>query len=240
MVTRPILRQDFSADFAAMLSGVMPGYEGKPYAFVRYGDGEAAIIAGRSYRTQADGWTYPGGFETISARLCNSLCCSLPGYYVGLPSPTYEPDYLADLMPFVRVPYDRITWAKIFVDSNYRHFRDHLPIFFKRCAVVSSSPSSEYVVPANGVHPYWGDVHLARLIKQLRRESRPILVAAGPLSNVIIHHYWQSQPDANRVVILDVGSAIDLAVKGHTVRVYSRLHHQSQDWAQFIGSVADM
>ena len=239
-MTFPRYRQRWRDDFYAVLAGLMPGYQGSPCAFVRYGDGEAAIIAGRKYQTRADGWKYPGGYSDISKHLCNSLCCSLPGYSLGLPSPTYEQEHLQELLPFVRVPYDRITWSKILIDTNYPKLLGKLPQFIGDCAVVGSSPKADFFVPANGVDPFIGDEPINAIVAELRREQRPILVSAGPLSNIIIHRYWSLQAGDTRQTIIDIGSAIDKYLKGRVVRVYSKLKHKSRDWAPFIGGVPDV
>lgn len=236
----PRCEQRWRDDFRELIAGVMPGYAGWPYAFVRYGDGEAAIISGRKYQTRADGWKYPGGTSEISNGLASSLCCNMPGYYVGLPSPTFELKHLQELLPLVRVPADRITWSKIFIDTNYRLFRDALPHFFDHCVTVASSPNAHFFVPPNGVNPYWGDRDLNYLVGELQHMTRPILVSAGPLTKIIIHRYWSQQPVNLRQVILDVGSAIDACMKGRTVRKYSHLQHRSRDWAPFLGGMVDV
>jgi len=238
----PRLRHNWNEDFDAMMAGVLPGYDDAPYAFARYGDGEAAIISERKYRTKADDWTYPGGYSEMSQHLCNTLTANTPGYYIGLPSPTYEPKYLEELVRYVRVPHNRITWAKIFIDTNYKRFKAKMPSFIERCVVVSPSPMADIFVPPNGVNPYCGDAIIDNIVTQLKRITVPVLVAAGPLSNIIIYRYWSKQPADSRQTILDVGSAIDEHPKGRgrRIRTYSRLQHKRRDWAPFIGGVPDV
>lgn len=238
----PRLRHDWTGDFDAMMAGVLPGYDDAPYAFARYGDGEAAIISERPYRTKADGWTYPGGYSDISKYLATSLMCSLPGYYIGLPSPTFEPKHLEELLRFVRLPHECLTWSKIFIDTNHKRFKALLSRFIDHCMVVSSAPGADVLVPSNGVNPFCGDAVIDHCVDEVRGATCPILVAAGPLSNLIIYRYWSEQAPECRQTIIDVGSAIDEHIKGRggRVRKYSKLEHRRRDWVPFIGGVPDV
>lgn len=51
--------QDFARDFDELAQNLLDDQK-PPFALVRFGDGEAAILADRPYQTKMDGWRWPG------------------------------------------------------------------------------------------------------------------------------------------------------------------------------------
>lgn len=228
--------QDFAADLDAAVAGLRKGYSGPPYALVRAGDGEAAIIGGRFYQTKADGWNWPGGEDATGLRtaLRDALACDANGWCVGLPCPRHEPQHFRELRPIVNVPRERLTFAKIFSDGNYNRFKAMLPEI-QWCFIVAGRDHMKpdrasrtcFEVPHDWmmrITNVGNDYTLEFVLDILRDVRRPILVAAGPLAKVVIHRYWISTPPEQRQVIIDAGSAIDELVKDrrYRVRAYDR------------------
>lgn len=230
-----MFKQDFAADLDAATAGLMPGYAGPPYALVRHGDGEAAIIAGRFYQTKADGWRWPGGKcepTGLRSALLDALMYSGDGWHVGLPCPRHEPQLFRELRPLVCVPRERLTFAKIFSDGNYSRFRMRLAAAMElgtQPFCVGSRHQAKYrfdvdfEVPGDWMQEIAKGAEWLSLVETvvdvLQVIRRPILVAAGPLAKVIIHRYWVTTPPENRQVIIDAGSAIDELVKDRRYRV---------------------
>ncbi|HWB11545.1 MAG TPA: glycosyltransferase [Pirellulales bacterium] len=196
--------QDFIRDFDQF------DFWGAPFAFVRFGDGERAICMRKPVQAQ-DGWSYDGRATAFSAELNAALRCDLPGYYLGISDACCDAAAKEWYLQHVKVPLDRLTFANIFVNANYRRFQQ----IDTSDMVIVASEGGDYWVPEDLVN---GNFDLDRLVERLLSVDRPILVSAGPASCVIIHKYWQRA--AKKQVIVDVGSAIDEQTKGRKTRQY--------------------
>ena len=96
---------------------------------------------------------------------------------------------------------------------NYRRFRQ---LDLKPFVTVSNG-GGDFRVPDDLVH---GQFDIDSLVERLLTVDRPILVAAGPASCIIVHKYWMRAEPARRQAIVDVGSAIDERIKGRKTRQY--------------------
>lgn len=214
-VRRMRFTQDFRRDFEEF------DFRGEPFAFVRFGDGERSICEGRPVVTQ-DAWSFEGGATRFGQRLREALTSDLPGYYIGISDGCCDRASKEWCLRQVRVPLSRLTFANIFVNANYHRFRS---LDLGGMAVVSSG-AGDFIVPEDCVN---GDFDLDNLVDQLLDVDRPILVAAGPASCVIVHEYWRRTNDPQPIV--DVGSAIDEMTKGRKTRPYQ---HPGSRFAELV------
>lgn len=202
--------QDFRRDFDVVLR------ETEPFALVRFGDGEIALLDGVPH-VSSDPWRVSGS-TWLRAALAETLTASLDRYCLGLPgSCCIKGGY--ELRQRVRVPRAQLTIATLFMHGNRGRIGELFERF--RSAVVVSSWMGDIRVPANGVNEAW-DVDA--VVAQLRDVDRPVLLAAGPCSNLIAHRYWRDQPKDRRQIILDVGSALD-CLHGRVSRHYDGAGH---------------
>jgi hypothetical protein len=183
---------------------------GAPFAFVRFGDGERAICMGKPVQAQ-DGWSYDGQATAFAGELNASLRCDAPGYYLGISDACCDPAAKQWYLQHVNVPLERLTFANIFVNANYRRFQQ----VDTSDMVIVASEGGDYWVPEDVMK---SNFDLDRLIERLLPVDRPILVSAGPASCIIVHKYWQRA--VKKQVIVDVGSAIDERTKGRKTRQY--------------------
>jgi hypothetical protein len=212
-----LLTQDFDRDFDTLTAGLLPDYSGPPYAFTRYADGEVGIMIGRRHKARSDGWKYRGRPTPLSGLLLYALACDLPGWCVGISCPCHEPDDWRWCMERATVPLPRRTFASIFCYANFGRFNR---LDLSRVALVANA-GTELLVPSNAVFPLWEGYR--DLVDRLLTIERPIVVAAGPLANVIIHEYWRRA--TNPQVIVDIGSALDPRLRGRRSRKYQRKRH---------------
>ena len=243
-----IFAQKFVHDFRLIVAGLDPCYldSNPPFAFVRFGDGEAAIMRGRRHLAKSDGWEWPAGPDwqtcvknSLPWRLVDSLICREPGWHVGISSFVHHPgdhQYLAGLIDlFGGVRNEQVTFAEVFNFANYSRWLDVWNGLKDRGRVQLCCPSGLYPIPVNAMHCVAGtgnaDYRYVAdwMIGDSKKGDRsPILVAAGPLANVIIHDYWLRCPPEHRRVIIDVGSAISETIHGRKVR-----HFQNPRSAKF-------
>lgn len=200
--------QDHQRDFDAVLRAE------RPFALVRFGDGEASILSHKRY-VSADAWRTDttDGRTWIADDLLAALQHVDDGYCVGLPMPCCLAAFLgaADLC---RTPLPRLTFATLFLHANLRRAGELVGKFAG--AMIVSSSYGDLRVPSDGVSAPWD---IDAVVTQLLGVDRPILLAAGPCAKVIAHRYWQRQRPEQRQTILDVGSVLDV-VHGYKTRYY--------------------
>ena len=175
-------------------------------------DGERSIYRGVPI-TNCDGWTYDGSRSRFAADL-NASLIQRSDYYIGISDSCCDRNAHEWFLKRITVPHAQVTFANIFVNANYRRFRER---DLSRTALVSSQ-GGEFTIPEHVIND---DFDLDELVDQLVRVDRPILVAAGPAACILIHKYWMKAGE-NRQTIVDIGSALDEVIKGQRTRGY---HH---------------
>ncbi len=113
----------------------------------------------------------------------------------------------------VKVPLERVTFAELFYYANYRPFAQ----FDKAHCTFVGPLNCQHEIPADAIVTNWDYRPLVETLVKSR--GGPILIAGGPLANVIVHKYWQETGGARRT-ILDVGSALNYAMQTRRIRAY--------------------
>jgi len=197
---------DHQRDFDAILEAT------EPFALVRFGDGEAALLAGKAHRAANAEWSSSAGRHWIAPALQESLGRVADRYCVGLPPGCCLAPHVK-LHHEARVPVEQRTFATLFLHGNLRRTSELVsrfdPVFVGRHGSI--------LVPDRGVE---APFDYEAIVDEMLATDRPMLVSAGPLANVIIDHYWQRQNPARRQVVLDVGSALDRMLTGKDSRRY--------------------
>lgn len=214
--------QDFDRDFQAIVETE------EPFALARFHDGEHAILENLPY-SSASKWTTVGQEIWLRDELGEILRTHLDRFFIGISPPCCAPSAAHFYRRATTLHRTQITFATIFSNRNYRRV-PKLRARFQDAFIVSSG-EGDVAVPKNGVSESW-DVDA--VVEELLTVDRPILVAAGPCANLIIHRYWDRQDPEKRQTIIDVGAALDVQIHGHKTRHYQEvtsaaLHH-SCDW----------
>ncbi len=221
----------FSHDHKADLDVVLDGVEKatadpkrvQPFALIRFGDGEVALMDGRAHRS-ADAWTTKGPVW-LQAELFESLQADLDRFCIGLPCPCCISRGIS-LRGRVAVPPPMQTYATLFLHGNLPRAKEILERFDD--AVVVNDRYGEIRVPSNGVTEPW-DVD--RVVNELLEvQGRPVFLAAGPCSNLIAYRYWQRQDPKRRVCMIDIGSALDYARGDKTRHYHGTMDHHTCFW----------
>lgn len=209
----PAFVQDFTRDFSQFLRQDL-----EPFAFVRFHDGEYHAIEGLDHIARS-GWRLDGGPTWIQFPLIESLEYVDERYFIGITPPCDHPESTHAYRERLRgkTPIGRLTFASIFAQSNYGRI-SQIRERYHNAILVGPTNKCDVQVPINGVGQTWDvDALVARLMEV---EGRPILVAAGPCANIIIHRYWTRQDPTKRVIILDIGAAYDETIHGKPTRDY--------------------
>lgn len=226
--------KDFKEEFLIMKDRILSK---KNFSFLRYGDGEHSLITNTSVlkNTQAylvDHWHYSGTTPTqLGKKLYESLFINSDQVFYGIPSHKQEPKTYTYFIERLLVPYENITYADVFINSNFDSFVNFISneltesivlIANKDCNVTSLkflNVKQFFAVPDNCVEFYetFNQQFENSLNDLIKYKNTLFFVSAGPLSEVIISYLFKLNPE-NRYV--DVGSAIDFFTKGKITRLY--------------------
>ncbi len=213
----------------------------EPFSLVRFGDGEMKIIQGEaidlSSKYNGEHKYEPGQpvDEQQRARLAESLTFQSSRYFVGIACPCcVGMDNFMDLKKAAMQRESQLTWANIFVNSNYHPFLEQTtPLFAKRkialvcheLADISGLPfpiEKRFSTGANA----WVNDH-QRVYQELdatfsslehrNQESWIVLFCAGVLSNILVREMSYSHPEHTYI---DLGSVYDSKMKLGKTRKY--------------------
>jgi hypothetical protein len=193
----------------------------EPFAFSRYGDGELRILMGQvNYYPEFKYVPDDPAYVFLRDRLLDSFVYKSDSYYVGISCPKCvgkEKFLWAKQKCGQRER--QLTWATLFVNSNYNYFKEHVvPIFAEYEVVMVCGRSANLDALPFPVardcrvgHDAWKeDYHLAhRLAELISREKirgALFLLCAGPFSNILAH---QLHVRSSENTYLDVGSTLD-------------------------------
>lgn len=215
------------------------------FALARYADGERLFMEGKK-ATGIDGWSSPEGINPIGQRLRASIArASQNGTYVGIScDSTDEGSKIFFLNLLKDIDTEKITFSNLFVNANYKYFREQIiPALFKKKIILicNSSGLSQGgffwdtesfidIIPVGAdCVSFWqksGET-FERLIKiaALKHSDALFLFAAGPISSIIIPELW----DLNNLnTYIDVGSALDPYMFHKSTRPYQIEGHPDQ------------
>ncbi len=205
------------------------------FAIARFGDGEIHIA--RNASTDYGDFTYdPSAREQrwYRDRLIDALRHQQENYFVAISAPCCVGD--AEFFVYRALagqPDESLTFACLFVNSNYPLFREAwLPLFAQhdvflichRDAMATDAlpfpvRSISRVGDNAWIHDYALIDELHATIERDRIEGALFLIAAGPFGGVVAQQLFAHAP---RNTYLDVGSTLDPLLFGRDTRPYHR------------------
>ena len=208
----------------------------EPMAIYRFGDGERLLMLGQAVGeyTQAarvDRWTAPSGVTRLGRDLYTVLTSGQGAHaHFGISCPCCDEVSYA----FYAGAVDRSPTfsANLFINANYPRWRTFLEQLKDRnVAVILNEhantrdlpfvPSCKIFVPDDCVNRYEQEHerytgYARSMARELDRAI--VLVAAGPMSEPLIHFMWNENPNNTYV---DVGSSLDEMTYGRRTRPYA-------------------
>lgn len=207
-----------------------------PIAYTRYADGEVALMQGRkvdlnSQASKVDNWnSLNDGLTDIGRDLKETLYHTEPNYYYAISCKCCDPNGQRWLLNEIKQPLENITYSNLWINGNYKRFVESLGELTEPIYLICNKrgESGEYPFDACGFYPIndncvteWKN-NKTKIIEDVSRISKEtentlFFISAGPLSELLIHHMWISNPN-NKYI--DVGSAIDEFVHGRKTRPF--------------------
>jgi hypothetical protein len=221
------LTRTFIGDCDAVLRALA---DGVPFCLVRFHDGEHALLTGRGY-SAASGWRWAAHRKDgpLLADLRASLEYVDDTYFVGVSPPdAFYPGY-SFYAGAVKTPIRRVTFANLFTGRNFALAKRRFGELRGRCVLVGCGRGVDVKVPADAVN---AGAPVADLVAKIVKMDRPVLLAAGPLSNVLAWRMWSAGHRKHPVV--DMGSVLDQTIHGVPTREYmhatSRVKDRESSW----------
>lgn len=222
MFTTP---KNFKSDFFSLHSKFMSR---ENFTFSKYADGEWSVIKNRSINN--------GEFEYDNYRdavyrdeLLTSFQFQHPKYYIGVSCPCCQGmDTHTEMIRTSGQNEEKITWANVWVNSNYRLFLENMvPEFsIRNVTLVCNEDSTikklpfipeEIVLVKNNAWHHNYDV-----INYLKTNdvNRTFLFCCGPFGNILAHKLCEYNPDNT---YLDIGSTLNPFLSTGFYRPYQNL-----------------
>lgn len=240
IATSPAANLSFTRDFRGDFDVLLKAFDGPPFAFARFADGEAALLRGDSHTAKSDGWRASGGaVPNLVDGLRQALECELPGWHLGITAASHHPTDHVRLLHDVQLPDSRVTFAELFIFANWGRAAELLPTI-PRVRVVGHRATAAFGergfdIPPDATADPEFDIEPA--LDWMLTGHGPILLSAGPVAKWLAFEYWWSTsptlPIANwtRYSCVDVGSAISPLLRGGKPnRTYQRKGSDLREW----------
>jgi hypothetical protein len=184
------------------------------FSFSKYADGEFAILANQNI-TNVDNWTFDSTkHDYVRDQLIESFKFNDPDYYVGVSCICCQP---VDHVMWMREQsqQDKLTWANIFVNSNYPYFVDKfIPEFSNHKVILFARDDARYTELPFAVDQFVPITSEAmidnfELVNEFPVESYKdylFLFCAGPLGNMLAAKFWEKNKTNT---YLDIGSTLN-------------------------------
>lgn len=232
------MQQDHRKDFFEALEKIE---HLDSFAISRCADGEAQVLRNQTVGNK-DGWLYRKDRNLVfRADLRRSLTCRDDNFVYGISSRNVDEKNHMFLRRFIQQDLSCLTFSDIWVNANYDYFNK---LFLetinrtKKDTIIITNPKAKIdvvrkhvrikdLVPVRGnCVNYWEKKReYVRGVLDLTaslNERAIFVVAAGPLSNIIIFEMW----NVNRNnVYLDIGSALDPVIFHRASRNYHKPDH---------------
>jgi len=209
----------FEGDFFKILNLLK---EGEKFSFSKYCDGEYAILRDVQI-TNCDGWKYRPEEDAIYGKaLLDSFKYNDDGYYVGIMAPCcISMSKVQWMRDNVSVPEERLTWANLFVNSNYKLFKEHfIPEFNNHDIILVSSNRTKLENLPFKVEEHYGigktawrdDYGLIDVLSKKDYKDKLFLFCAGPLGNMLAARLWEINKNNTYI---DIGSTLNPWIVGN-------------------------
>ena len=214
----------FAGDFNKFLTKIK---NGEHFSLSRWGDGELMILEGVHIDIRAKGngeFRYDPNLEEyvgVKAKLVSSYDNVDDNYYIGIACPCCVGQAKYEYMKKrVGQDEDHLTWANIFVNSNYpKTIYELLPELKKHTVNLVINKDSKLDKLPFAVKNVWhvgADAwsldypvvdRISEYIKNNNIENELFLFAAGPLANILTYELWELTSKKNTYI--DIGSILD-------------------------------
>lgn len=207
------------------------------FMLLRYGDGERAIMMGKSVVAQ-EGWKSCEYTTKLGEDLLQTLDLEENNVYYGISCPCC--DRAAYYWYATRINSPNITFANMFVNANYYQFMELIKSLQRDAVVIANKNGHGKPIGGLNVLKYYsidndcvkdwekdGEQLVQTIIQEFGdRNNLLYVVAAGPMTEPILYRLYKNNPNN---CYIDVGSALDFYIHGKNCRPYTKAGSRYND-----------
>lgn len=219
----------FKGDFYKLLDKLK---KGENFSYSKYSDGELFILQGKKLVLGPEAYNHnyintedhkyfdPQYHSYFKDMLFEAFKYNKENYYIGICGPSDQSDEVFYWMKNESGrDEEHLTWANLFVNSNYKNFREEfLPeLKSKKIIIVCNEKSELSKLPFEvekdfrvGTNCIINNLSLVdemvEFVKNNQIENHVFLFAASSLGNILIHKLTEAEPNN---IYFDVGSTLN-------------------------------
>jgi hypothetical protein len=221
-----VFTRDFPDDLGRLLQEVE---HGPPFAFVRFGDGERAILEGTTMVIDKPHERWQSPLPILQQYLNQALTYEDDRYFVGVSCPCC--DEQSHRWYMARRRLNNTSYANLFVNGNHERALPALKGLMPQCRIVSSAPHADWPAPRDLGTLADVAAYIEATAHDLLWQRRTVLVAAGPVGKAIIHTAYAKAKSLYGELdlmptMIDIGSALDTVLHGVPTRAYHDMGHE--------------
>ena len=200
------------------------------FSFARYGDGEMSIIENKTIdilnkeNGEFNFYSDKEEDKKYQKMLIDAFTNKSKNYFIGIACPCcVGNNNFLHMKKRSEQDEENLTWANLFVNSNYSYFISNIvPIFsnYDVYIVCNEKASLERLPFAKKIKKDWrvgsnawkNDHRIENEIKSMNVSNSLFLFAAGPYSKILCHRLWNFN---NNNIYLDIGSTLDPLLFGN-------------------------
>jgi hypothetical protein len=197
--------------------------------FLRFADGERAIMTGTPVHAQEGGWSSPSYVSKLGKDLLSSLTIDDNNVYYAISCPCC--DQPSFYWYYTRINNKNITFANLWINANYNKFLNSFESLNREVVVIANFRAKDKAIGNLKILKFYsiGDDCISfweneaeALINSIKndfgnRDNLLYVVSAGPMSEPIIHALFNNNPNNSYI---DFGSSIDKYYRGAITRPY--------------------
>lgn len=198
---------------------------GENFSLSKFADGEWAVICNHAINNK-EFWFDPSSSKDQEKRssLIDSFQYRHSNYYVGISCPCCQgQEVFEQMLKFSNQSEERLTWANIWVNSNYRYYIENIvPIYSQKQVILFCNHKSQienlpfipyitFKLQDNSWEHDWDKVDIAKeIIYKYSIKDALFLFCCGPFGNILCHQLTEFS-DQN--TYLDIGSTLNPLLK---------------------------
>ena len=237
-------KRNFKQDLTKIISKINNNI---PFSFTRFGDGEMMIIENtpidlsKKFNGEHKYDPNDSKYQKLRTEMSEAIKYKSNNYYVGLPCPTCVGNDKSKKMYIYSEQLDlNVTWATLFVNSNYDTFESQFPEAIKNKEIVlvcHKNANTSYFKNNNynilkefrvGANAWYNDYNMIEDIVNYSKTLNPntvFLFMAGTFTKICIYKIHKERQD---LFLIDIGSSLDLKLSLGETRNYLKKNHKNR------------
>ena len=208
-----------------------------PFSFIRFGDGEKAIMKGESFGSKKDKWHWDYKNKLFQYSLIeSSTICNNYNSFIGIPCSNIA----NSIYSFSNCSSSKfLSYSSLFINKNFELFKYWIFGFinsknrWKIILVANSNININidwaykfFPIPNNIVEKwnYYNQPLLSKLSEQAKYNNLIFFISAGPAANIIVSYLSKIN---NKNIYIDFGSSIEFITKGYSTRGYYNMNSET-------------